>query len=164
MRPVVTPNSGESKVAPRETERAMRLPWTTRAKRSRPRWSVPRRCSSLGGRKRLIGASAIGLWRATKGAKIATRSTATTRTSPMTPSGSASSRRSALRRRRRGRAVAVSLALEAMAHPRIEPGDHQIGQHIDQDEEEGGDQHRAADDRVVAGQDGVIDQLADAGP
>src|SRR5579862_7306095 len=141
MRPAATPRSKEAEVEPRETTSATRPPKSTLAKRSRPRLSVPSRWSIEGARNRSIGAMAMGSG-ASKPAKPAPSTTSSTSRLPSNPSGSDSTRLSALW----AGLAAAGLSAEVAADTGIEPGDHEICHEIDQDEEQGRHQHGAGDD------------------
>src|SRR5262249_47016270 len=92
-------------------------------------------------------------------AKTAVRRITSTSAKPKRPSGSASRWRSA-----GARAGAGAVPSKAGADTGIEPGDQEVGGERAEREERGGDQHRAAHYREIAGDDGVEHEFAGAGP
>src|SRR5512134_2900842 len=89
-----------------------------------------------------------------------------TRKRPSAPRGSRNSRRSAPKRRSAtgGPTRTGSAVSEAGADTGIEPGRRDVGEQGTGGVDGGGDQHRAHNDRVVAGDHRIVGELADAGP
>ena len=93
---------------------------------------------------------------ASSSAKTAPPIISTTSPIPSAPKGSRNTRRRARQRR--------LMRSETAADTGIHGSDDEVGDHVDQDEENGGDQYGAGHQRIIPGQDRVIDQFADPGP
>src|SRR5215475_4075482 len=135
-----------------------------RLKRSRPSWSVPKRCWAEGGASRSMGAMAFGLWVATSGASSATASSRATAIRPKAPARVAVTwpmRRAAAFMRS---SCPPGRGAQPRADPRIDPGIGEIDQQIGGDEEHDDDEHSALDHRIVPGLDGAVDQRAQPRP
>src|SRR5690606_2559453 len=158
IRPSAIPIRSETPVEPKATVSAIRPPCRTREKRSRPNWSVPRRCSAPGGMKRSRGEILDGSALARRSAKTAAPITATTRNRPNAPNGSRRRRRSDLAPRPR-----AMTGSEIASDTGDQSSHEKVGDEVEQDEEGGGTQNRARDDGEIACQDRVIDELADSG-
>src|SRR3989338_262507 len=136
---------------------------------SRPRWSAPSRCSSLGRARTEVESVAIGSWVWSALAKRAANTMTSITTPPAAPRGFLRAKRSVTVQApgRAGRAPATTSPASAratagsgaIAHPRVEhPVEHvhrEVGQHHD----DGDEHHEVLDDRVVAPED-RLDQEA----
>src|SRR6266702_6829589 len=142
-----------------------RVPQITRASTSRPTLSVPRRwagpgCASAWPRSCLSGSSGE-----TTGARIATATAASITATPNGASRAPAARRSIRHRRARtGRGAAgwAMAAGSAIPDPRVDPAIEEVHQQVAQDEAYRDEQHDALHERVVAREDRVHHETADA--
>src|SRR5690606_16492710 len=165
--PRASPITSATETPMAATFRATRPPCSTRENVSRPSWSVPARCSRLGPDRRAGMSRVLGSWGASQGAKMALGKNSTTSTNPNTPwrlrrNKSHFSRRS--RAEDSTMAPAAPAMSEGFADTGIEPGDDEVGHEGDDDVQRRRHQYRALDHGEVACVDGIVDQLADAGP
>src|SRR3989442_7914409 len=124
---------------------------------SRPRCSVPSRCSALGCPSVYAAFVAIGSYDCKRSAKTAVSTITTMRTPPAAPSGFFRAKRAstghAPGRARGSRATTISAGLTAIAHARVEDPVQHVHEEIRQDHD-GRDEHdEILDDRVGAPQD-----------
>src|SRR3954452_11143302 len=175
-----------SSVASTPASSDARAPYTTRENTSRPRSSVPMMCALDGPCRTALKFVAAGSYGAMSGAKIAMRTNNVATQMPATASGRRPRRRSARRRVRTRGATATSIALIASApagsrrrrrsrndalscltsgdaDARVEDRIQEVHREVDDDVADRRDQDDALDDRVVAREDGVERELAEAG-
>src|SRR5690348_16426328 len=132
----------------------------TRASRSRPSASVPRRCAAEGGARRASRLIWAGSASGSSGAAIARPTTTAIHSN-------ASQKTKPSRRPPRPMAAPVSTisvaSSAAMADARIERGVEQVDEEIDDDEGDGDEQHAALQHDEVARVDALDQQAPDAG-
>ena len=131
---------------------------------SRPIESVPNQYSALGERSRRTGRSAFGSIGREQGAKIAIgRSAAAERRRSSPSDGGATGRAANPARTAATDALRRTDTRSSVADPRIEEGVADVDQQIDQHVADREHQHDALDHRIVAAQDRIDGQPADAG-
>src|SRR6266480_4346647 len=164
MMPRTVPMNPATITAVKPTIMETRAPKMSRERTSRPRWSVPRRCSALppachaGGRKRSPSVPTSGLWGAMASARIATSATVTMIAVGMTgnpPVRSAAKRQARLR---------LWARLPFIADPRIDDGIEDVDDQVDHHDHRAAQEHRRLHHREVTEGDAFVEEAADAGP
>src|SRR5687768_15860069 len=134
----------EAPAIPSET----RTPWTIRDNTSRPKRSVPSRWPALGGANICAAPTAVGEYGATRSASAPARTMRPSTTHAPTNSGLRSARRAD--------------AGSATAQPRIERGVEEVHGEVQEHEDGAEEEDDPLHDRVVALEDGVQQEPADA--
>src|ERR1700674_3169089 len=154
--PIAPPRQSPMSAETSPTVSDVLAPKTTRESMSRPRPSVPSRCSMSGAMRRLSMSMSVGLC-------SGSRSASTAAASVMVSQASASHMMMPRRRRRTGAAMAISRlpSSATMTDPRIEHRVEDVDGEIDQHEPGGDEQHHPLQDDEVARIDGADQQPAD---
>src|SRR3990172_3243849 len=141
---------------------------------SRPRWSAPSRCSSLGRARTEVESLAIGSWVWSALAKRAAKTMTSITTPPAAPRGflRAKRRRVVHVPGRAGRPPATTspgsaratAGSGAIAHPRVEHPVEHVHREVRQHHDDRDEHHKVLDDRVVAPQDRLHQEARDPPP
>src|SRR5262245_29740609 len=166
--PSAAPTTSAASTEEKATSRDSRAPWTSRDRRSRPNTSAPSGSAQLGPAIRSWGTIRSGLGRGSWSAAAPTARNVPTMRSParaarFRTNGVRLWRLSISRRTGVGElAGRQSLPPSIQADPGVEPAVEDIDERVGGDEEDGDDEHRPLDQRVVALVDGCQEHPAEA--
>src|SRR5712692_3481971 len=169
--PSTVPRMPAKITAMKPTTSETRGPKMRRERTSRPRWSVPSRCSPVppscqaGGWKRSPSVPTSGLWGASTLAKRAVSTNTTMISTGRT--GNPSLRKEAYRQASVRAAARLGLAFAALpfiADPRVDDRVEDVHEKVDDDDHRAAQEHDGLDDGEIPEGDPLVEQAADAGP